>query len=678
MTNSIGLTVAGSLLVPRPLDQPVPYLGISVSMDLDWSATISKIWKTLILFTTRMQDWSLTIQQATYVINTFLLPSLDLPLRYVDVATKTVQQWDQCLSRCIGKLARLPRPIRPHALSSLIGMTLVSQHEIIAKVSECFIRLNGDTLAAHTGRLRWRSIASSSSTRSDVDLHRTNRLVRVRSLARSIQWDLLPVHTQHTNRRNTHTTHALLPPSPLLLTTGMHGSRSTLLFDHIGEWGSMLRPGSITVFTDGSASRAISNKHASSALLPPPTSAWGLCYADDWLLRQWSSLPPERMLNLSHLRLATTAGGAIHPNTSTGIFMAELQAVYRALQSVPLAWSLQIVSDSQAAIRAVHAWQHAISCRKRLRMPGRPLLRLIAHLIDAHARAGTSITLIHTHSHTAIRSLHSVGNSCADRVAGFCRTMPTTAASPGPTLRVDQPLPLHKGEHWLYATQDGCTVSGDVRPMLRLRMQARALDQWKQSTTRPTFACAEVRDLCHHALQSTERRRTRCMLQLLSDSLQFHSAAADREQDGTTFGEYSCGRCSTGAIADVRHVLECSGGRVHRQIACGHALSMLEAVPGAREALATRLSGTHDLTVLLSALFSIPPSPSSSSSSTPPPLSPLLIRILCGGFSDQEAKQAWDRHGVARGQEGDDFMRDLRGVLFSLVFDAWWDMRTMV
>jgi ribonuclease HI len=369
MINSSRLTVAGVLMEPVTLETPISYLGVQVSMNLDWSGTIKKMKQLVGLFASRILAYKLTLEQAITVINVYLIPKLDLSLHYANTSNKVIEELDVMIARCLAMCSRVARAIRGVTLSALTGVVLPSQHEILSKASECFIRLNSPALlSCRTGRLRWaEACAATTSSTSTQAYSASNRLVRVKGLADKVGFSLYTLPT-----RSTWQQHDLAPSGVALKQIKLRsGVKQSLAFDYVGEWGRKLLASELHAYTDGSSSAASSDE--------TPTSSWGVCYGDDWFTRHYSSLPSDEKSIKVHLHLvaACTAGGRIDTTTSSGIFMAELQAIYRAMQSVPSTCSLTILTDSQAAVKAIETYEKVLSTRKRLRMIGRPLLNLI-------------------------------------------------------------------------------------------------------------------------------------------------------------------------------------------------------------------------------------------------------------------------------------------------------------
>ena len=117
-----------------------------------------------------------------------------------------------------------------------------------------------------------------------------------------------------------------------------------------------------------------------------------------------------------HLRGAECFGAPLRAEEGSGVFDAELQAIVRVLLVVPVQRNVIIYSDSRSSIDAINAWQTEVRCRSRLRMAGRPLLR-ISCLRAKHAKAHSSVTFEWVRAHSDTVSLAHAGNRIADFTA---------------------------------------------------------------------------------------------------------------------------------------------------------------------------------------------------------------------------------------------------------------------
>ena len=345
-------------------------------------------------------------------------------------------------------------------------------------------------------------------------------------------------------------------------------------------------------------------------------------------------------------------------NTNCQCYYIRTQAIYRVLQSVPITCTVTIVSDSQASIKAITSYYNAISNRKRLRMTGRPLLQLIYKLLVAHKLKGSEVRFKHVTSHTArrVRTQDQVGNSCADRVASHYRKHPSSLTS-------FKQLQLHLGEQWIYIMEGNNLITSDVRTALRRRLKISAATTWYSSSKHNLFACVEVKQLSLQVLQAGKRERTRCVLALLTDSFQYHSARADRND---MFGEYECNACNVGVVADVKHVLNCSARSASRASLCVTIRNELNLLPAVRVWIESNVKGVLSLFSLMCLIFDLMCDVNNS----------VCWRVMIGAFSDIEASEAMKRIGQKGKEKWNPVMENVRVLLFDYVYSIWRSLRS--
>jgi len=133
---------------------------------------------------------------------------------------------------------------------------------------------------------------------------------------------------------------------------------------------------------------------------------------------------------------------------------------------VPACVSLDVHSDSQSAIQAIHAYEQQCNERRRLRMAARPLLQRIHHLLAIRQTAGATTAFHHAKAHTSNNDFESVGNRLADYQANWSRTH-SSQSSPHGLLE----FPLQRCERYMYMEDaDGMMIIDDIRTMAKKRL----------------------------------------------------------------------------------------------------------------------------------------------------------------------------------------------------------------
>ncbi len=168
--------------------------------------------------------------------------------------------------------------------------------------------------------------------------------------------------------------------------------------------------------------------------------SWALCVRNEWLDFSFATLPGEDALRDVHLKGALLVGSALHQCEGSGVFVAELHAIARAIMSAPANSPLHIYSDSLSAIHAISSFAVLRRQRSRLRCAGRPLLALITRLITRKKELGATVMISWIEAHSTLSSIHHVGNRCADFAAKrACTGRPLASIKPlslGPEGRV--------------------------------------------------------------------------------------------------------------------------------------------------------------------------------------------------------------------------------------------------
>ena len=505
------LTVEDQTLQPLSMDRPIRYLGLHIRGDGDWSAQTLKSINMVNLFTSTASKFSVTVSQATYMFNVFLLPKLELALRYVHGAQGTVKAWltslDRVLIGCIKHLSGAALRLSHSIVASCTGLILPSWLEATSKVSEMFLRLNsleprwaglGRMLAQHhfPADMNSDSAACSVEGRQHVRMLRTVRLA-----VDTLKWSL------HLRRPVSRIVSAAAADNnhPLFVEPGQRQTLSGSSVQHIhlsrhsperlalkhnawSGWGESLTPpvSLVHVYTDGSHVKSLSSSAVAAAvpratgpaMAPPPpsSSSWAVVVSDAWLEQHHAQIPSdEQLLTVAHVDGAVAMfGSAISDTCTQGVYAAELQAIARALAMVPLSASIHIHTDSEASIKAITSYMQQTNERKRLRMSCRPLLQLIHHLMAARS-AFSDARLSHVKAHTTDSDIDSVGNRLADYQANVVRARPNR---PSP-LQV-QPLPIQQCEHYLRIDDEkGIMIIEDIRRATLKRLRSLAVAKWR-------------------------------------------------------------------------------------------------------------------------------------------------------------------------------------------------------
>ena len=490
MVNSTNIGIEDHVLEPslgsNGTSQCLRYLGISMCMQLEWKYQVNAITKTLNRYCHLGEKYKLSVKHLVHFFNIYLLPKIEYGLKYVQCGLDTFKKWDVRLVKSVCHVSQLSMRLGRSAVSAITGLRLPSQLHALSTIGEAFVRLNSNSEWGEIGRGRYMHGIGDGSRVASRD--HCNRLVKVHADLVALGWST--VRVDHKSRGVGSWNDVVnVPGTSLCKHMTLHDQSVPVLLDmHYGSWGARMDPACVRVFTDGSSSvqRSCPSEEKS-------TSAWGLCFGDDWFEAHYDSLPDEQHVTWSSIKAGSVFGGFIEQEVSQGIFMAELQGVARALNALPYTWEVQVVLDSKAALQAIQAYLVQVNERKRLRSKGRPMLEWISKMMTCRKLLGGEVTWTHVKSHAKAghsRTMDEVGNSCADYIAGHARVHGDQS--------VGKAFPLHLGEYWLSVKDEqGMWIANDIRAQVKVRSKALCMESWQASPSQGLFAGTSVLPLCN-------------------------------------------------------------------------------------------------------------------------------------------------------------------------------------
>jgi len=641
------IEVAGKLVPALDLGETIAYVGVHMCMDLNWNKQVSTISASIGWYCHIALKNKLSVQRTVYFLNVYLLSKIEYGLRYVQTTREQVAAWDKSVVACICNVAGMARKMHPSAAAAVLGIRLPSQHEKAVKISEAFLRLNGDGDWSRSGQARWcKDLAGEvRAVRST-----TNRLVHVNSICTNLGWSMRQV-PQLDGRRGQWKECDNVPSGCATHTLSMQGKPYQAVFNYHGLCGAALESKSIKVYTDGSASLPTACQELGKETTKP-TSSWGICYGNDWFKMCWNTIPPESLLAVHDVRGAVLVGDAIPQEFSTGIYMAELHAVVRALMSLPVTWHVTLVLDSKSSMVAVQRFG-TCSTRAKLRMPGRPMLGMIERLTKDRVRCGGAVEWIHVKSHSDVMEENEAGNRCADFIAGKSRQAEKS---------VLEPLRLELGERWLYVTEEeGKVIYSDVRRAVISKCQDVNMELWRASPSQSTYADTDVLDLCSQVLNAESTmlccQVVKFLMCVTTDTLQY--VWIDGAAAGEKVQQRCCALCVDG-ILDVKHVLTCPAKDIERAALLSDAIKLLK--PHVSESGLRHLLSVTCLKTWVGEVFFVSPTP---------PRDVCLNRVLFGGFSDSKCYKVLSLLGVKKRVLLKELTCDLRELMFVRCLKVW-------
>jgi ribonuclease HI len=628
------------VLKPVEHDIAIRYLGVQCRFDGSWAAQHGKTLKAIFKFTRAVTKFSLPLRQVAYIFNVFLLPTIELGLRYVQGkgTREFLRKCDSVLVGAIKHAVQSPLQLSHSAVALALHFTLPSWLEAACKVSELFIRMN--TLHCRWGRLgralyRQELPAVFDGSTPVPMLEQASRIVRAATLALAkFEWKLeLTEEPSERSRRPHLFDREPAPGVPLMASVSNVQSAGPgipviqLVQDHWTGWGAALLPQQLHVYTDGS--------HDASSK-PHPTSSWAVTVRDEWLDSNFGGVPAdEKQLEAQPAYAAGAVMFGASIAATYGVYSAELQAIARTLAMFPSSCSLQLHTDSKGAIAGIAAYERECNERRRLRMSARPLLQLIHSLLARRARAGGPCSIEHVKAHTQNTDVHSVGNRLADFQANRARKRP---GEPCPLSL--QELPLHECEHRMSAWQQlgaGPMLIDDIRRSAMAQLKAQALTRWEQQAAvadQGFIACAGLLQLGRAVLRSGSPELQATFVHVATNSVHFYI-----HNDGlpdSAVAQLPCEHppCGVGAVLSLAHAVTCmSKPARHFRLKLRDAIVAAVSSEPCTAGWLRANSGLR-LRMLLLALFPVP------DSATPAESTRLQTRVLCGAFSREQENAA--------------------------------------
>ena len=250
-------------------------------------------------------------------------------------------------------------------------------------------------------------------------------------------------------------------------------------------------------------------------------------------------------------------------------YLAECLALLGATQTAPEQAKLTLYTDSAAAIWAIRGY-NKLSGTKRLRLGARPVLGALARLLQA--RSGET-RVVHVRSHTDGSDYWSQGNAEADALANEGR---------GSAEEADLNW-LTDGEESVVFYSEDRHVIGDLRAEVKRRIGAQRFAEWQHMKHQGRVArvagprilahCKEIRRMAR-ATQAPEM-----LLFLLLAVCEWLPARGRDSHTAPTFESKTCIWCAQQVVDDSRHALNCMAGHSAAARRWGEVQRLLKGLP---------------------------------------------------------------------------------------------------
>jgi ribonuclease HI/exonuclease III len=455
--------IAGKELIAEGRHYVMKHLGVLMSMSLRSQPVGSHINRILTMHeaiarSNRLSFALVAVQQQQWTNNT-----IEHSIRFAG-CTKEAQKIQTRVLRNAGRVRR-GHPNR-FALHLLAGVSRVEARKVAANLSDFITVSNGDDRLSQVVRQGWRDLpqskvqgprGSSSKTRSTAVMAE-----RAVTAAAKVGWIIRAKHTMQLElgnaaavnheaaRHNTRARDSVLNPMLQLCSRRLHhteglptassrcthkwvtlrGQQYELVFGGFtGTYTSMVESPSnptdemnpLVLYTDGGwVDSSEAAKQTCSTAPLKPVAAFGVCVADDNLLKNWNQVAgeadmtsQERFNQCVALNICTYAG-PISGHHSARAYAAELMGILIALAAAPVTWFVEIRSDSESAINSIAAYMQRSAVQHRMQEPCHALLYCCCWVIAAKKQAGAIVKFAKVKGHDADATVNAVGNRVAD------------------------------------------------------------------------------------------------------------------------------------------------------------------------------------------------------------------------------------------------------------------------
>jgi hypothetical protein len=377
-------------------DTPIRYLGLWITLTLNWSKHIRVMNGTILHIVSRFHPITFSAITARMTIRDVLIPRLTLGLNHAKIKDNILKKWDTKLMIGIRRVMRLYTKTSPAMLPTLLYSDTITtayhSHQIFALLHKININDHNcqDFIESQLGN-------ANKTYTSDTD--KLNKICHTKKL--------MTVHNLKIvkNKNYLHTPINTTPEQCMLYTFNNINIPIQMNLNQIkkGLWWDNVpqnEKATVVIATDGSTpERKDQNSTAAYVLITD-------------LLKQ-----ADYDKNVaSHYAQSWRIG-------SNNNLHAELSAILMAIHSVPIDTNLLILTDCLNAILITNMLLLGrITINKLLRLGGRPYYNAIVKAIQARDRRGGKTTFNWVRSHTNGLSHEAKANDLADHFAKKAHT----------------------------------------------------------------------------------------------------------------------------------------------------------------------------------------------------------------------------------------------------------------
>ena len=264
------------------------------------------------------------------------------------------------------------------------------------------------------------------------------------------------------------------------------GKASLLNTKRFSMWGATQGKGHMRMWTDGSVKTDLDGT---------VTAAWAVVFGTDRFYDNWEHFSKcqnvlQKLGALSTFDYVSNIVSAPDPlqwpdgshiNVDSS-YLPELLAILIALLILPVTWDLDLVTDSESAIKAIAHATRAV--RALVRSAFHPFLWLILTVLRIREQHDARTDFHHQRSHTDEDTMDATGNDIADVVAFNTR-------SRGKHTKFET-INSDYGDQRVTVTLDGSRVTSDLRSALWKSFARRNLQKWAGSSHWPFSASSPL------------------------------------------------------------------------------------------------------------------------------------------------------------------------------------------
>lgn len=503
-----------SKLHPQSPRTPFRYLGIWLTMDLDWKEQIQVLNRMVMDWRRRAIIGQIDPAQLKSSVTELLLPRMELGLLFADITEKMCNAWTKTIIFTLSRRMSTAHTINPYGFCFLSDIPHLWYRTQTIRVTELLVNLNTTNCAVgSTTRARLCKLMNPPPSNPGDVLHyykkigihkrESNRLALTLQYLKKVGAMVISMEPERTEYPSNQTAEFVA---------------NDLKKTFLGSPGE----GPFHIYTDGSTHPG--NKGCNSGV--------GIYVTDGKHNQIWK--------------------GGFHVRSDKNNFIAEMAAASTVINAVPEKTQCTIWIDSMATIQALKKGT-LLSERKRVRAAGRLWLNWARPLLDT-----SCIHLQHVRSHTGNSTPAEVGNEMADTLANFYRLQ-------GEKMPPDS---IHsKWEESFCIQAAGIIVQGDPRSWAKTIEQESLLKAWSESKMQSKWIKRNrkqvkrmAEEVWKWAIDIGDGGAWIYFIFAISNWLPTRRRTGKRKpKDREPVNPYlrQCSLCLSGEVEDLEHMMQC-------------------------------------------------------------------------------------------------------------------------